>query len=113
MIQLSNRTYPMLQTFVHGGSGYHMRIEEAQAFDHRPFRALLVRGYVAYRPGRGFHITREGRTAADAFEHTPIDRKDPTMPLTAYFDPVAYGLSPKKKATRSSRHTTLQILHTA
>src|SRR5262249_61126458 len=43
-------------------------------------------------PGRGFQITREGRQGWEEFERTEIWRKNPTLPLTVYFDPVAYGL---------------------
>jgi hypothetical protein len=92
MIQLSTRTCPMLQTFAEGGSDYYMKIDEAQAFDQRPFRAMLVHNYVAFRPGRGFHITKEGRQAWEQWTHTDLVRKDPTMPLTSHFDLVAYGL---------------------
>lgn len=89
MTRLSNRQYPMLEIFA---SGVYMRIEEAQIFDQRPFRSMLIRGWVAYKPGRGFHITADGRKARDEFHHTEISRKNPLLPLTAYFDPTAYGL---------------------
>src|SRR5215467_10295638 len=111
-IQLSDRTYPLLQTFEDKTSDYHMKIDEAQKIDQRPFRALLVRGYIAFRPGRGFHITRAGRDVAKHFldEDGTRNRRSENRfnaPLTSYFDPVAYGLTPssgkKKKATR---HTT-------
>jgi hypothetical protein len=95
MIQLTNRTHPMLRTFIELGSGY-MNIEDAQAYDQRPFRAMLVRRWIAYRPGRGFHITREGREAYRNFVSTEIWRKDPTRPLTRYFDATAYALEPRK-----------------
>lgn len=103
MIQLSNRTFPMLQVFASAGSDYHMRIEEAQTFDQRPFRALLMHKWIAYRPGRGFHITKEGRKAWDQFEHTSIERQNPRRPLTAYFDPTAYGPRPMKRSTETVR----------
>jgi hypothetical protein len=105
MIQLSNRTFPMLQTFAHEGSDYYMSVDEAQRFDQRPFRAMLVRGYVAYRPGRGFHITREGRQAAKDFLNTSIDRNEArfSAPLTSYFDPVAYGLPVAGRKARADR----------
>lgn len=96
---LSNRTAPMLET-MHGTD--YMSIEEAQHFDQRPFRAMLRRKYVAYKPGRGFHLTQAGRDARRVFYETDIVRKDPTMPLTAYFDPSQYGLKPRQKATRKA-----------
>jgi hypothetical protein len=89
MTRLSNRQYPMLETFA---TGLYMSI--AQTFDQRPFRSMLMQGWVAYKPGRGFHITHEGRKAREEFHHTEIARKNPLLPLTAYFDPVAYGLAP-------------------
>jgi hypothetical protein len=104
-VSLSNRQYPMLRTFIDQGSGYHMHPEEAQAFDQRPFRSMLVRGWVAYRPGRGFHITREGREAWNRFLETDIARKNPTLPLTAYFDPTAYGLPAPKGRVIPFRET--------
>ena len=97
MTRLSNRQYPMLRIFADAGPDYFMRIEEAQVFDQRPFRSMLIHKWIAYRPGRGFHITREGRAAWKEFENTNIERKDPTLPLTAYFDATAYGLRPRRK----------------
>lgn len=93
-VTLSNRTAPMLETM--NGTDF-MSIDEAQHFDQRPFRALLIRKYVAYKPGKGFHLTEAGRAARKTFYETDIVRKDPTMPLTAYFDPAAYGLKPRPK----------------
>lgn len=92
MTRLSNRQYPMLRTFAEAGDGYHMHIDEAQAYDQRPFRSMLIQKWITYRPGRGFHITKEGRRAWLEFLQTEIWRKNPTLPLTAYFDPTAYGL---------------------
>jgi hypothetical protein len=91
----------MLRTFADEGSDYFMRIEEAQTFDQRPFRSMLIQKWIAFRPGRGFHITREGRAAWREFEETEIQRKNPSLPLTAYFDPAAYGLkNPYRKRAR-------------
>lgn len=96
MTRLSNLQYPMLETFA---EGVYLTISQAQQYDQRPFRSMLIRGWIAYRPGRGFHITAEGKKARDEFHHTNIQRKNPTLPLTAYFDPTAYGLRmPRKKA---------------
>lgn len=92
MTRLSNRQYPMLLALHDLGTDHFMTIEEAQRFDQRPFRSMLVRRWCAYRPGRGFHITKEGRAALEEFLTTDITRKNPAAPLTAYFDPTAYGL---------------------
>lgn len=92
MTRLSNRQYPMLRMFAEGGAQYFMRIDEAQAFDQRPFRSMLIQKWVAFRPGRGFHLTPDGRKAWHEFLETEIFRKDPQRPLTAYFDATAYGL---------------------
>jgi hypothetical protein len=97
MTRLSNRQYPMLLALVDNGTDHYMNIEEAQSFDQRPFRSMLIQGWAAYRPGRGFHVTKEGIKALHEFLETDITRKDPTMPLTAYFDPTAYGLELKNK----------------
>jgi hypothetical protein len=100
MTRLSNRQYPMLRMLYDNNSdSQYMTIDEAQAFDQRPFRSMLIQGWCAFRPGKGFHITKQGRLALDEFLNTDISRKNPMMPLTAYFDPTAYGLAvPAKKA---------------
>lgn len=101
MTRLSNRQYPMLHAFVELGENRFMSFEDAHHWDQRPFRSMLIQKWVAYRPGRGFHITREGRKAWNEFLSTDIARKNPQMPLTSYFDPTAYGLpkpGPRKVA---------------
>lgn len=95
MTRLSNRQYPMLQALYDNGLDGYMPIEDAQKFDQRPFRSMLIQKWATYRPGRGFHITRDGKAAMHEFHTTDIVRKNPTLPLTAYFDANAYGL-PKK-----------------
>ena len=74
MVRLSNRQYPMLHPFALGGPGYHMTIHEAQRYDQRPFRSMLIQEWIAYRPGRGFHITAAGRAAWEQFHSTSIHR---------------------------------------
>ena len=103
MTRLSNRQYPMLRTFALESPDYHMRIEEAQKYDQRPFRSMLIHRWIAYRPGRGFHVTREGRDAFIEFESTEIWRRNPTLPLTAYFDATAYGLK-RPKPREAAKH---------
>lgn len=99
---LSKRQYSMLQEFL---SGDYMSINRAQAFDQRPFRSMLIRGWIAYT-GRGFHITIEGKDAWYEFEHTVIARRNPLLPLTAYFDPTAYGLTkPAAKVRTMAKRT--------
>jgi hypothetical protein len=80
----------MLRALVDNGAEHYMTIEEAQTFDQRPFRSMLIQGWAAYKPGRGFHVTRAGKEAMLEFLQTDIMRKNPTQPLTAYFDPAAY-----------------------
>jgi hypothetical protein len=101
MTRLSNRQYPMLQTFMEHATGgeFYMSIEAAQAFDQRPFRSMLIQRWIVFVPGRGFRITKEGRAAWREFHETSIMRLHPEMPLTAYFDADAYGLT-KPKAAR-------------
>jgi len=96
MTRLSNRQYPMLKAFAEGN--VYMSLAQAQKFDQRPFRSMLIREWVAYKPGRGFHVTPDGLKAWDEFRYTEIARKNPTLPLTRYFDPTAYGLKvPERK----------------
>jgi hypothetical protein len=82
----------MLKVLYDNGVNHYLTIEDAQRFDQRPFRSMLVRNWCAYRPGRGFHITQDGKAALHEFLSTDIIRKNPTRPLTAYFDATAYGL---------------------
>jgi len=107
MTRLSAMQYPMLETFA---SGIFMSIEEAQHYDQRPFRSMLIRQWIAYKPGRGFHITATGRKAHDEFHHTGIARKNPTMPLTRYFDPTAFGL---RVVGKSSKKATVHAMRKA
>jgi hypothetical protein len=96
MTRLSNRQYPMLKTFATAETGYYMSIEAAKAYDQRPFRSMLIKGWIKYKPSRGFHMTPKGKQAWNEFLLTDIIRKNPTRPLTAYFDPTAYGLTKRK-----------------
>ena len=99
MTRLSNRQYPMLKMFFDGGPNFYMSIDQAQHWDQRPFRSMLLREWVAYRPKHGFHLTKAGRAAWQEFLATDIARKNWSSPLTAAFDPSAYGLAqPKRKA---------------
>ena len=97
MTRLSNLQYPMLKALFDNGSDHYMTIEEAQRFDQRPFRSMLIRRWCVFRPGRGFHITKEGKLAVYEFEGTDITRKHPELPLTSYFDAAAYGLNIKRR----------------
>ena len=85
-IVLSNRQNPMLQAFVSLGEGEYMTVQQAQSFDQRPLRSMLVQRWVAYKRNHGFYLTKEGRKAWDIYNHTDIARKNPDLPLTAYFD---------------------------
>jgi hypothetical protein len=100
MIVLSNRQYPMVQAFIDAGPAYYMTIEEAQKYDQRPFRSMLVRQWVAFRPGHGFFLTKAGRDSWFDYHGTGIFRNEKTrlLPLTSYFDPTAYRMKPSKKA---------------
>ena len=92
MIQLSERQWPVLEIFALLRPEEHMSIQEAQRLDQRPFRSMLVHQWIAYRRGKGFHLTKAGAEAWDRYRSRPIYRKNPTLPLTELFDPTAYGL---------------------
>ena len=96
MTRLSNRQYPMLATFATARSDYRMKESEAQMWDQRPFRSMLIQKWITYEPGTGFLITQKGRDAWREFQNTDISRKDPSMPLTAYFDATAYALKRRR-----------------
>ena len=86
---LSNRQLPMLEAL---RSTDYISYQDAQIFDQRPFGSMWRRKYMAFRPGKGFHITEEGRQAWRTFHETEIFRKNPFGPLSSYFDAAAYGL---------------------
>jgi hypothetical protein len=86
----------MLRLFHELGRQKYMTVEEAGAYDQRPFRSMLIRGYVAYAPRRGFHLTRLGEESYLDFISTDIHRKHMDSPLTSYFDAAAYGLDDKR-----------------
>ena len=93
MTRLSNRQFPMLRMFAEVGDALTMSIHEAQKFDQRPFRSMLIRQWIRYSTRlHGFVITREGRQAWEEFQETSIQRLKSQRPLTAYFDPTAYHL---------------------
>src|SRR5262245_60685236 len=92
MTRLSNRQYPMLRTFAENGANYHMSVRQAQSYDQRPFRSMLIHGWIAYSRGHGFYITKAGRKAWEEFLHTEIHRQNPLAPLTKYFDAQQYGI---------------------
>lgn len=91
-VVLSNRGFAQLKVFAEN-PGKYFSIHDAGHWDQRSFGTMLKRGYVVYRAGKGFHVTREGRAAAFDFLNTDIARKIPSERLTHYFDPTSYGLS--------------------
>jgi hypothetical protein len=104
MTRLSNRQFPMLQAFAQAPHSMYMSIHDAQRYDQRPFRSMLIQGWIEYSRGRGFHITRKGRDAWAEFRMTEIWRKNAEMPLTRLFDPTAYGLKdPYKNGSALAR----------
>jgi len=107
MTRLSNRQYAMLRSFAEEAHDYYMKIEDAARFDQRPFRSMLLRGYITYIPALGFRITKVGGAAWREFLMTDIARKNPGLPLTSYFDPDAYGL--KKPPARETGHTRAAV----
>lgn len=92
---MSKRQYLLLQAFIDNP----MSIKEAHKINQITFRSFLIRNWIAYTQGRGFHITTEGRNAWYNFHEASIFRKDPTRPLTAYFDQKVYKLHVVRKAS--------------
>ena len=101
MTRLSNRQYPMLTAFADEAQNFHMPIADAQKFDQRPFRSMLIRQWIVYTKNKGFYITDAGKRAWREFHETDIARKHFERPLTAYFDPTAYGLAVQPKKVRA------------
>ena len=92
----SGRQIALLQMLDNLGVNGHVTITEAQTLNQTTFSSALIRGYCVYRatgPNRGFHVTKEGVEALHDFHSADVTRKNPTLPLTSYFDPTAYGLS--------------------
>lgn len=104
MTSLSNRQYPMLKAFAEAKQPFYMPIEEAQRYDQRPFRSMLVRKWISFKPGRGFFITPDGLDAWRIFFSTEIWRKNPSAPLTVYFEAAKYMV--KKMAIVTHRKRT-------
>jgi hypothetical protein len=99
---LSNRLYALLRVF---GSNSWFSLSAVAHYDQRAFRSMLVRQYIDYRPDKGFRMTPLGRDVLQSFKETDISRTDPSLPLTSYFDPAAYGLTPKEPAKPTHRQT--------
>lgn len=106
MTRLSNRQYPMMRAFTDEANDYYMDIETAQKYDQRPFRSMLIHDWIAYRPGRGFFLTKTGAAAWREFQQTEIFRLNPDMPLTSYFDPSLYGMKTTSKRKRAPRRVS-------
>lgn len=103
MTRLSNRQYPMLGVFATASKSFRMDIETAQLYDQRPFRSMLIQGWIEF-DGHAFMLTDKGKQAWYEFENTDIARKNSDLPLTAYFDPHAYGLEyPAERKQRRER----------
>lgn len=101
----------MLKTFCGPESGVlYMSIQQAQTFDQRPFRSMLIQGWISFKPGKGFYANRKGREAYRNFLDHDISRKNPNLPLTAYFDPVAYGLNDKERKPPGSTSKRLHVV---
>lgn len=103
MINLSDLGFPMLYALTQL-RGKYMTYEEAQTYDQRPFRSMLIRGWVAWsRKEHGFYLTEAGKNAWNQFNSRDIARKNPHLPLTAFFDAEAFGLAGRdKKAMRGA-----------
>jgi hypothetical protein len=107
---LSSRGYNMLRYFVTEVSKDHVSIDEAQHLDQRPFRSMLIRKWIAYTPGKGFHATKEGRDAWRSYETQSILRSEGLFlrPLTSYFDANAYGLKPQREKKEPARASNVR-----
>src|SRR5215472_5042434 len=81
MIALSKRQYAMLGTLIDLKSEY-MNIETAQQFNQCSFRSMFIQGWVSYRPGKGFHVTKDGSKAWSEYHSAEIARRNPHAPLT-------------------------------
>ena len=77
-------------------------VAEVSKLDQRAFGSLYHRGWIAHRPGRGFHATIMGRNAYQEYmEGEARLRKNDSLPLSHYFDPIVYRL---KRDTKKDLH---------
>jgi hypothetical protein len=84
-MRISSRQYQMLRMFYDLNSG-GLSIQDMKHYDQRPFRSMLIQGWVRYSPrSRSFSMTKEGRHALNDFMSQDISRKNPSLPLTSYF----------------------------
>lgn len=96
----SGRQLALLEMLDHVGIDGHISVDEAMTLNQTTFRSAMIRGYCVYRASganRGFHVTKDGREALRLFRNADITRKDPTQPLTAYFDAASFGITPERK----------------
>jgi hypothetical protein len=105
MITLSARQFTLLERFASYRSGQHVSVAEAGRWNQTTFRSMLVRDYVRYRPGKGFHLTERGHEAYGTFLAMPIDRKHPSLKLTSYFDLSTVEPPVRSQATGGKRDT--------
>jgi hypothetical protein len=89
----SPRQYQMIKMFHEASAG--ISLHDMKRYDQRPFRSMLIRGWVTYNKRVGFAITKQGRHDFLTFLSQDISRKSPEMPLTAYFDQRLFHLKAK------------------
>jgi hypothetical protein len=76
-------------------AGVYLSIEQAQHFDQRPFRSMLIRGWVAYLPGRGFRLRKAGRRGMNFT--ILASNEESHHALGAARRAAAYGLAPARR----------------
>jgi len=95
MVKLSNRQFSIIEELA---ATNYVPLERAAQIHQRAFGSLLQRGYVAYKHGRGFYLTQDGRDARVEFLETDIYRKNPTLPLAKFVDSLVRDYKPRKRA---------------
>jgi hypothetical protein len=105
MTRLSCLQYALLKALFQNGTDNFWSFDEAKQWNQGTFRSMLIRQYCVYKPTRGFHVTKTGIDAMVEFETEDALRSEAmrNMPLTSYFDAVAYGLDTKKRHPRTVR----------
>jgi hypothetical protein len=100
---VSKWQFPMLRLFCERAPGTFMSRSEAAILDQRSCGSLYHRGWIGERPGKGFYATKAGRAACDEYMIGEArHRQNPDLPLSHYFDPIAYGL--RKPSDKSKVH---------
>lgn len=97
-ISLSDYQEKVLERFATARSNWYMPLSEAHTIKQGTFRSMLVQQWIAFHrelgEEGGFQVTEAGKERWLRRKEINVFRSEAqfSRPLTAYFDPKAYGL---------------------